>query len=399
MFAYKALDLDESGVAGTVIADTPRQARDSLRAKGLTVHEVQPLQAARPLTFWQKQFTRKHAVKGVAFIRELSTLLGVGIPLLEAIDTIAKQHKGGFHACLLMLRDRVSEGLSLAEAMRQQPMIFDELVVNITEVGESAGNLESALSQLADFKNRSLQFRNRITSALLYPCIVLATGLAVGTFLMTFVVPKLLQPLLDSGQSLPAVTTLVKATSDLLVQRWWLLLGLALIAVVAFGTVLRTPRGKLAWHRLQLRIPILGDLIRKQAIVRLAVVFATLLRSGIVFLRALEIAQRSTKNLVLKDALAKCAAAVQGGQDIAKSLEATDAFPALVVQIVSVGQQSGRLEEMLDRLAVDYDAQVATATARFLAVLEPILILMLAVIVGLIAFATILPILEAGNVL
>jgi type II secretory pathway component PulF len=399
VYAYNAVDLDASSVRGTVIADTPRQARDNLRARGLTVQEVKPVEPPRELSWWQRQFSGRYSAKSVAFARELATLLSVGMPLLEAIDTIAKQHKGGFKSALLILRDRVSEGQSLAEAMKQQPLIFEELFVHIAEVGENSGNLEVVLEQLAEFKDRSLQFKNRITSALLYPLIVLATGVGVGLFLMSFVVPKLLAPLLDSGKELPGVTKWVKGASDLLVERWWLLLAIAGVVVFGLSALLRTHRGRWAWHKLHLQLPGVGELTRKQALVRMAVIIATLMRSGIVFLRAIEIAQRSTGNLVLRDALAKCQTAVQGGQDIAKALEATNAFPALVVQIFSVGQQAGRLEEMLDRLAVDYDRQVATAAQRFTAVLEPLLILVLAVIVGFIAFATILPILEAGNVL
>jgi general secretion pathway protein F len=205
--------------------------------------------------------------------------------------------------------------------------------------------------------------------------------------------------LLEAGRPLPLSTRIVKGGSDLLLAWWWLLLLSAGGLGLAVTMLLRTERGSMFWHRLQLRIPIVGELIRKQAIVRIAIVTATLLRSGIVFVKAIQIAQRSCRNKVLKDALHRCEQAVSSGRDIAVALEATGAFPPMVVQIFATGQQSGRLEEMLERLAKDYDQQVALASQRLAAVLEPLLILFLVLVVGLIAFATVLPILEAGNVL
>ena len=419
VFAYKALDR-AAAVRGTVVADTPRAARDVLRGRGLTIQAVELARHASPLaasqrksdfakpqaaekntslTWWQRQQAARQAPHVTGFTRELSTLLGVGIPLLESIDTLARQHRGPFAAALLVLRDRVAAGSSLADAMRQQPGVFDEMTVTLTEVGESAGTLDSVLERLAEFKERSAALKNRIGTALIYPGIVLTMAVVVSLFLMTFVVPQLLTGLLTAGRPLPFSTRVVKAASDLLVQWWWLLLILIAGLIAALSAVLRTPRGLLAWHRLQLRLPILGGLIRKQAIVRISVVMATLLKSGVVFVTAVRIARRATPNLVMAGALGRAEEAVQGGRDISAALEATGAFPPLVVQIFGVGQQSGRLEEMLERLARDYDAQVALAATRFTAVLEPALILFLVAVVGFIAFATVMPILEAGNVL
>lgn len=415
VFSYKAMDVDRSAVAGMVTADTPRQARDLLRQRGLMVQQVKnrlaagtPAPGTAPgisggfasIIHWRHQRSRKrHDSKMVDFIRELSTLLAVGIPLLETIDTVLKQHRGSFRAALLQLRDDVASGVSLADAMRRQPGVFDDLCAHIAEVGENAGTLEKVMDDLADFKDKSRQLRGRIGSALLYPAIVLVTGAAVTIFLMTFVTPNLIEALTDANRPLPAITKVVKSTSDFLVHRWWLLLAIMTIGVLVFSAAVSAPRGKRVWHALLLRMPVLGDLIRKQAVVRVAIVIATLMRSGIVFIKAVEIAQQSTSNVILRAALERCRVAVGAGQDIAKALEHTRAFPPTVLQIFAVGQQSGRLEDMLERLALDYDRQVATAAGRLTSVLEPILILLLAVIVGAVAFATILPILEAGNVL
>ena len=393
VFAYRALD-GTAAVRGTVSAETPRQARDILRGRGLTIERVEPRRESNlPKFGWG----RKRDVTG--FARELSTLLGVGIPLLEALDTILRQHRGPFHADLLALRDRVAAGESLAGAMRQQPIVFDELSVSMAEVGESGGTLDETLERLADYKERAAGLKNRVATALIYPAIVLAMSVGVSIFLMTFVVPQLLAGLIEAGRPLPWPTRVVKTLSDGLLTRWWLI-GLILVAaVVGTGVVLRSPRGKLAWHRWQLRIPVVGEMVRKQSLLRACVTLSSLLKSGVVFVRALQIAQRSTPNLVIRDALARSERAVQTGRDIGQALEETNVFPPLVVQVFRVGQQSGRLEEMLDRLARDYDASLSLAASRLTAVLEPVLILFLVAVVGLVAFATVLPILEAGNVL
>ena len=214
---------------------------------------------------------------------------------------------------------------------------------------------------------------------------------------MTFVVPKILEPLMDQGLPLPWPTRIVKGASDFLLVWWWALLIGAGCVAIGFTAMIRSRAGRRRWHQFLLRIPLLGELMRKQAIVHICVVLATLLRSGIVFVRALQIAQRTTGNLVLRDALRRCELAVLAGGDIGDALEQTAAVPPLVVQIFSLGQQSGRMEEMLDRLAGDYEKQVASAAQRFTAVLEPLLIVVLALFVLFIVMATVLPILEAGN--
>jgi type II secretory pathway component PulF len=400
VFAYKALAADASVVDGMIVADTPRDARDSLRARGLTVQEVAPGRDAAGAG-WARLLPGSRGAtqaKVVSFLRELSTLLGVGVPLVEAVDTIRSQHRGRFAASLLVLRDRVSAGAGLADAMREQPEVFDELSASIAEVGENAGTLDTALERVAEFKERSAAFRNRLATVLAYPSVVLVMAVGVSVLLMTVVVPNLLNSIVEAGRPLPLPTRVVKFASDWLVHRWWVLLAAAAVAVFAARLVLQTPRGRLWWHRTLLRIPVAGDLARKQAIVRLCVVLSTLLRSGLVFVRSLQIARRTTSNLVLVDALDRCERAVMTGREISESLEETGAFPPVVVRVFSVGQQSGRLEEMLDRLATDYDKQVATAAQRLTAVLEPLLILGLVALVGFIALATILPLLEAADV-
>ena len=396
VFTYKALDVSSAEARGTITADTPRQARDLLRGRGLIVQDVADVASAkRSVSVSGGGRGNAHQLTDVLW--ELSTLLGVGVPLLEALDTVARQHRGRLALAVTLLRDRVAAGSSLAGAMREQGAPFDALTISITEVGEDAGTLDASLQRLAEFRERSQQLKGRVATALLYPALVLTMAVFSGTFLMTFVVPRIVEPLIEQGQPMPLPTRIVKGASDFLISWGWLILICAAGAAAGFAALLRHPRGRLAWHRAILRLPLIGDLTRKQAVVRMAVVISTLLKSGIVFLRAVQIAQATTSNLVLRDALARCERAVTAGSDVAVAMNETGAFAPMVVQIFALGQQSGRMEEMLDRLATVYDQQVSTASQRLTAVLEPILIVILALVVLLIVAATVLPILEAGN--
>ena len=399
VFEYRALDLDASGRAGTVIADSPRQARDELRERGLTVMRVRPVRrSARPSWLARRRGRRSQAAVA-SFVRELATLLTAGIPLLGALQTLARQHGGHFRTVVQHLADQVAEGVSLADAMAAQPTYFDELCVSIVRVGENTGALERSLARLADFKDKAQSLRSRVVTALIYPAVVCTIGVAVAIFLMTYVVPTLLETLTQTGRPLPGITRAVKAVSDLLLHWWWALAAGIAALVAAVAAVLRTPAGRRAFDHLVLRVPLAGELICKENTSRIAVVMAALLRSGLQFVEAVRITRETIGNRTFRRALVEYESAVAAGGDVAAALDASGVFAPMVVQMLAVGQASGELEDMLEQLAETYDRQVDTATRRLTSLLEPLLIVLLAVVIGLIAMATLLPILEASNVL
>ena len=399
VYAYKAL-AGPRDVTGTIAADTPRQARDLLRDQGLVVRDVVERRAASAAIVWRNPFgprgtPRRPQVTGM--LREVATLLAVGMPLLDAFDTLARQHTGRMRTAILLLRDNVAAGGSLANAMRGQPRVFDELAVHVTEVGEDSGTLDASLNRLALFREKAEQFKNRLGVALIYPAIVALVGTASSIFLMTFVVPKILQPLIEQNLPLPLPTRIVQGMSDFLLGWGWLLAIVAVAAVMAITIAARSPRVRFATQRALLRLPVIGTIAFKQQMVRIAVVLSTLLKSGVVFVRALQIARGSTGNLPIRAALEQCEHAITAGADIAEALEKTNTFPPLVVQLLALGQQSGRMEEMLDQLAAAYEAQLANDANRLAAVFEPFMIIVLALFVLFIVLATVLPILEVGN--
>lgn len=399
VFDYRAVDTDAADVGGTVIADTARQARDLLRDRGLTITRVRPVGGPAAVTYRQRRRGRGAQGEVVVFVRELATLLTAGIPLLPALKTLADQHRHRFRAVVQDLADRVAAGVSLAEAMDRHRAYFDELCVSIVRVGQSTGGLDQALGRLAEFKEKAHRLRSRVATALIYPAVVAVVGLAVSLFLMTYVVPNLLATLTQAGRQLPAATRLVKAGSDFLLGWWWLLLAAVAAAALAVKAVLRTERGRTAMDRLVLGIPVIGELARKENTSRMAVVMAGLLGSGLQFVEAVCITRRTIRNRVFRRAMDDYEAAVTAGADVSGPLAAAGVFSPMVVQMLAVGQQSGQMEQMLEQLADAYEKQVAAATQRLTALLEPLLIVLLAIVVGFIAFATILPILEVSNVL
>jgi type II secretory pathway component PulF len=397
VFQYKALDDQRKSIRGTVAADTPRQARDALRARGLQVVSVGDAKSSPRQ--WSTQWARgRFASRWAICVHELSMLLGAGVPLLDALDTVIDQH-GRQSAVLLNVRDQVAAGSSLGDALRQREDLFDPLSIHLVEVGENTGNLDVVLEQLAEFQRRFRQLKDRVFTALMYPMFLVVFTTVATVFLMTYVMPALLENLQETVEQLPWPTRVVKGASDTLIHNaWWLAIAVPFVCVILVG-LLQTNTGRRTWHGLLLKVPVIGSMALKQSISRIALIISTLTRSGIELTQALDLAARSSDNSLLRSALEDCSQLVSAGEDVAPALEQAGIFPPLAVRIFSVGQESGKLEEMLQRLSEDYDQQVASLSARLTSLLEPILIIVLAVVVGFVLLATILPILEAGSVL
>lgn len=399
VYSYTGIDQASQTIRGTIAADTPRQARDQLRGQGVRVRKLEPCKERKRRNGITRFTLSSSQAQWATAVHELSMLLSAGIPMLEGLDTIAEQHRGGFRSALLEVRDRVAAGASLAEALRGRPDLFDPASVQMVEVGENAGTLDTVLTQLAEFKQRQMRFRDAVTTAMVYPLFLICFGTAAGIFLMTSVLPPLLENLQETLDVLPWPTRVAKAISDLLLGYKWLLLAATGGVVATIGFALRTERGKEIWDRTLLRLPVVGAMSIKQNVSRIATIIATLTRSGVDLPRAVELARQSIGNVVYKKSLDDCGRRIAAGAEISEALEAGEAFPPLAVRVFSVGQDSGKLDEMLFRLADDYDGQVATTSARLTSLLEPVLILVLAAMVGFLLLATILPILEAGNVM
>ncbi len=420
IFQYKAFASGGGAVAGVVDADTVQGARSKLRRQNVLVSEIhelagkgqrkrQPGTRSNPLTGWLSTLREQRAAQATpsgrdleilaGVTRQMATLLGSGIPLAETLTAIVEQaEQRSVETRFRRIREDINQGFSLGDTLERHPQMFPELYVNMVRAGQATGNLDVVLSRLADYLQAQRALRRKVTSALTYPLMMISIGLLVVSILMTKVVPKITAMLEDTGQTLPPPTKLLIAISDMFVNYWWV--GCLIIAGLSFAIeriYRHSDGGRLFIDANLLRLPVLGDLLRKQAVSRFARTFSTLLRSGVNAIQSLEITGKVVGNRVLSDAVNHIRERILEGTDISTPLRKTGAFPPVVGYMVSVGEQSGELEDMLDRVATAYDEEIDVATERMTALLEPILIVILAGVVGYIVYSIVLPILQVGQ--
>ena len=422
VFAYSGTDHAAASVRGTITADTPRSARDQLRARGIRIGKIDAVtdsatanarsqtggeigSGSKPAwntSAWNTAAWRARpgsAADWATALEELSMMLGAGLPILDSLDTLADQASGRFEKTLLQIRESIASGRSLAEAMSRHQEAFDAASVHMVAVGENSGSLEQVLAHLAAYHRKRLAFRDTLATALMYPLFLVFFGIAAAIFLMTWVLPPLLETLEETVTTLPWPTRVVRTLSEVLLAYWGPLFAVTAIAMVGLAIGMRTHRGRWLWHSLLLRLPIVATMVRKQSVSRIATVVSTLIQSGVELTRAFELASDSIPNEVFRDSLKIVTQRISAGEELADAFRGQDAFPPLAARVFAIGQESGQLDVMLKRLSADYDRQVTSLSTRLTSLIEPVLILVLAVMVGFLLLATVLPILEAGNVL
>lgn len=337
------------------------------------------------------------------FTRQLATLIDAGLPLLKGLAVLAKQERDPvLKATINTMADSVQGGSTFSESMGQHPKIFNRLYVSMVKAGEIGGVLELVLTRLAEFQEKAQKIKNKVKSAMTYPVVVLCIAMIIMFFLLTFIVPKfatIFVDMLGEGAKLPALTLWVMSLSDFLKSMWfppnlyYTLVGLAAI-YAGWWALNNTEGGKSGLDRFKLKMPIFGDILRKGAISRFSRTLGTLVTSGVPILQALNITKETAGNVVLSDAIAKVHDAVKEGESIVAPLEACGVFPPMVISMVDVGEETGQLPEMLLKIAEVYDDEVDNAVESLTALLEPIMIVVLAVIVGTIVIALFLPLIE-----
>ena len=336
----------------------------------------------------------------LAFTHQLGTLVEAGLPLdraLVILEDLAPNPR--LRAITSDLLKGIRGGSSLAEAMaKHQPRPFSRLAVNMVRAGEKGGVLEATLKRLAELLEESQEFKEALVSALIYPILLTTVGSAAVVFLLTFVIPRFVDIFKDLGQSLPLPTQILLAVSGVVQQYWWLIAVLALCAVLAARVTLGSDAGRWQWDRLVLRLPLLGEVVRKTETARFARVLGTLLKSGVPVLTALGVVRELAGNQVLGRAIERVSDGVRRGAGITGPLGESQAFPPMAVHIVRVGEETGRLEEMLLKLATDLESEVRRLVKRLMGLLEPGIILIMGLVVGFIVVALLLAIFSITEV-
>jgi general secretion pathway protein F len=329
------------------------------------------------------RFARGGGRRLAEFSRQLAVLLEAGIPLDHALGIAGEVADApGFRDVIARVRRSVEEGRSLGDALAEHPQVFDELYVSMVRAGEAGGALDQILKRLAEFLEEWQRIRDVVVSALLYPLFLSVFAAGAVTVLMAFVVPRFAEVFVDAGARLPAPTRVLMAVSEFLRRFWWLLGAGVVAAGAGLALGARTPRWRAWWDRRVLSLPLAGDLAVKIQVSRFARVFGTLIASGVPILRALEIVTGTLTNSVFSNSLAQVQARLKEGQGVAEPLRRAGVFPPLFLHMVAVGEETGRLEEMMLTVASSFDRDVETAARRLLSLLEPIIILLMGLGIG-----------------
>jgi len=401
VYRYKAVNAVGAVTTGELDAANESEIVERLRDQGMLPMQVaqasgatpaagmRPVEASpRPRLFASKKVTRDQLL---AITRELATLLQAGLPLDRALETlIGLSDSPPATALLQQIRDEVRGGKSLSQALDARREVFSRFYINIVRAGEAGGALGVVLTRLGDTMERNKELRESVKSALVYPCILIGVAVLSVMVLLVWVVPQFEQTFAQAGKALPLPTQIVIFLGTGLRRYWWALIAVVVACVALIRRRLADPAVRLRFDARMLRLPLIGDLMTKVDVARFARTLATLLGNGVTLLSGLSIVRETVGNGVLAGALDGVIVRLREGKGFGRPLSDTGVYPRLAVQMIMVGEESGRLEEMLVRVADVYDREVQMAVKRFLAVLEPALILSLAVFIGGIVFSILL---------
>jgi general secretion pathway protein F len=400
VYAYKGVTAAGRRARGFVDADTPRGARAKLRrddifptelAEGGGAQNVES-RASREISL--DLFRRVSTTDLALATRQLATLVGAGIPLVAALSALSEQVDAPkLKSVVAKVRDRVNEGETLADSM-EEVGTFSTLYVSMVRAGEVGGTLDQVLVRLADYLESQARLRSKVGSVLIYPAVMFAFAMLVVAALVTVVLPRITDLLVSMNQELPIYTRVIISTSEFARSYWWAVLLFIAAAALALRAYVQTERGRTAFDRFKLSLPVLGRVNRVVSISRFARTLATLLTGGVPIVRALDIAEATANNTVIGRAIDAARTSIMEGAPLAKPLQASGEFPPLVTVMVDVGERSGELESMLAKIADTYDEQVETVVTRLTALLEPLLILVMVGIVLLIIMGTLVPLLQ-----
>ena len=405
LFAYTAVDAQGKTHQGTVEANSAADAATAIKKQGRFPTNIAETTAATgkakgkgfsfSLSLGGGTGTGKVPAKVLTvFTRQLSTLISAGLPLLRSLRTLSKQEKNAnLKKIMGVLAESVEGGTTFSEALAQHPKAFNKLYVNMVKAGELGGVLEIVLTRLAEFAEKSQRIRGKVTSAMVYPAVVLVIAVGIVTFLMLFIVPKFEAIFKDmlGGRPLPAITQIIMDLSRFIQGNFLLIAGVLVVAVIGLRFAVRLPGIAAAVDSYKLKLPLFGDMLTKTSVARFSRTLGTLVSSGVPILQALQITRDTAGNERVSAAIESIHDNVKEGESMVAPMEASQIFPPMVVSMVQVGEETGQLPDMLTKVADVFEEEVDTAVAGLTSLLEPVMIVLLALIVGTIVVALFLP--------
>ncbi|XOB99268.1 type II secretion system F family protein [Deinococcota bacterium DY0809b] len=401
LYHYRAKDRQGRSIAATIEADDIRTAAKILREKGYFISELKEPGKGLQAEIKIPGLERGPGLKDVAiFSRQLATMLSAGLPIVQAIAILERQTENkAFQKLLKEIRTDVEGGSSFSDALTKHK-VFSRLYVNLVRAGETSGTLDGVLDRLATFLEKDLELRGKIKSAMTYPVIVLVFALLVTYFLLTGIVPQFAQILTDLGSELPLLTRFLITVSDILRSGTLYLIVVAVIVGFAYRAYYRTERGRRVVDRIKLRMPVFGNLNKKSALARFSRTFGLLVSSGVNVIEAMDITRGTAGNAIIEDILEETKEAIQVGEPIHSTLlRYPQVFPPMVASMIAIGEETGALDTMLQKIADFYEREVDEAVASLTAAIEPIMIIFLGAIVGTIVAGMFLPLFQIINTL
>lgn len=391
-FIWEGSDKLGRKLKGEMLAPGEAVVRQTLRRQGINVSKVRR----------QSILARARRIneKDIAlFTRQLATMVKAGVPLLQSFDITARSHANpALQRLLANIKTDVESGTSLSQAFRKHPQYFDNLYCNLVDAGEQAGILESVLERIAAYKEKILAIKGKIKSALMYPAIVIVVAGIITAGIMLFVIPTFKQLYEGAGSELPALTALVIHISDMFVNWWWVILGLIVAAVLLFFQALRRSESfRARIDALSLRLPVFGPIIEKATVARWSRTFASMFSAGVPMVEALESVAGAAGNSIFEEATLRLRNDVATGVSLTSSLQAAKVFPNMLIQMVSIGEESGSLDTMVEKVADYYEREVDDAVAGISSLMEPIIMVILGTLIGTIVIAMYLPIFKMGS--
>jgi general secretion pathway protein F len=410
VFEYTGLTEAGKNVRGIRDAESSKVLRQILRKDGVYLTDARAAEAGAVVGEQKTGLSREvdiPAMLGFAGVssqdlaiatRQLATLIAAGIPLVEALTALVDQiEQPRLKRIMGVVKQKVNEGASLADALREHPKVFSELYVNMIRAGESSGALDVVLVRLADFTESQAQLRNKIIGAMLYPAIMVVVGIAIVGILFVVVIPKVTKIFDDMNVTLPWTTRILIGVSSFARDYWYVVLVAIPALVFGLRRFVRTARGRAWWDRTKLGAPVFGELIRMLSLSRFAKTLATLLASGVPLLTAMDIVRNIVSNTLLADVIDKARDAIREGESIAAPLRRSGQFPPLVYHMIAIGERSGQLEEMLQNVARSYEAQVEMRVGALTSLLEPVMIVAMGGGVAFIVFSILMPIMQLNT--
>ena len=401
VFDYKALTASGEQVTGIIDADSLADARSKLRQKRLFPTDVTESDEKVDLRSDQatsRIFQRIKPMDVAVFTRQMATLLGSGLQLVQGLNALIDQlEKSPLKRVIIGVRDDVNAGKSFADALRRFPRVFPPLYINMIQAGEAAGALDLVLERLADLTEKNVKMRNHIRSVMVYPALVACIGVVMVVFLLVKVVPTITDIFAETKQALPLPTVILLNASDFLRSYWWVIIFITAGLYFLFTAWKKGPKGRLILDRLKLRLPLVGPLIRKISVVRFSRTLSTLLSSGAPLLGSMEIVKNIVNNTSIANSIEEAIEAIRAGQSVAGPFRKSRVFPPIVVHMISIGEASGALEPMLDKIAQSYEDEVESSVSAMTSLLEPIMIVVMGVVVGYIVLSILLPIFQMSD--